>query len=351
LTVGTQNQDTVFLHDGHFYVERESDPFVRIPTNLFKGIVFIGAVAGYNDSGDPYGDIQGTGFFVRVPSAIDPILSHLYLVTAKHVIEDLGTSDAYILVNGKDGKAKPLKQLGPKWWKHPSDNTADVIVRQVAAQKGVEGWGAKIDDFITPEDIKKETVCVGDEVFLAGYFSPISSDRNLPIVRHGNIAMLPDEQIQTEHGMADVYLIEARSIGGISGSLVAVRPPLRYGIDMPKGTMAYFDAIGKYKLLGVMHGHWDIKESKMNDPKIEHDRKHGVNMGIGIVVPAIKILETINQPGLVELRRLGDEDMARQSKSVPGMDSVRRTKPEETKPVFTKADFEDALKKASRKKQ
>jgi hypothetical protein len=323
---------------------------VRVPPNLFKGIAFIGAVAGYNESGDPYGDVQGTGFFVRVASNLHPAMSHLYLVTAKHVVDDLGNANPYILVNGKDGKAKPLKQLGPKWWTHPSDNTADVIVRQVAKQPDIEGWGAKMDDFITPEDVKKGNVCVGDEVFVAGYFSPILSDRNLPIVRHGNVAMLPEEQIQTEYGMADVYLIEARSIGGISGSLVSIRPPSRYGIEMPKGTTAYFDAIGEYKLLGLMHGHWDIKESKMNDPKIEHDRKHGVNMGIGIVVPAIKILETINQPGLAELRRLGDEDMARQSKSIPGMDSTKGTKPDETEPAFTKANFEDALRKASRKK-
>jgi hypothetical protein len=48
LTVGTQQFDTVILYDGSFYVKRGSDPFVRIPVNLFKGIAFIGAVAGYN---------------------------------------------------------------------------------------------------------------------------------------------------------------------------------------------------------------------------------------------------------------------------------------------------------------
>ena len=324
---------------------------MRVPTNLFKGIAFIGAVAGYDESGIPNGDIHGTGFFVRVASErFPPPICHLYLVTAKHVIEDLKEKDAYVLVNAKDGKAKPLKNLGAKWWTHPSDKTADVIVRQVGPQDGMERWGVKTDDFVTPESIKAEQVCVGDEVFLAGYFSPILSNRNLPIVRHGTVAMLPDEQIQTEYGFADVYLIEARSIGGLSGSLVAVRPPLRYGIEMPKGTTAYFDAIGSYKLLGAMHGHWDIKESKMNDPSIEHDRKHGVNMGIGIVVPAIKILETINQPGLAKLRTEGDEDLAKQSKSIPGRDSIKTAEPDSAKTSFTKEDFEAALKKASRRK-
>jgi hypothetical protein len=321
---------------------------VRVPGNLFKGIAFIGAIAGYDDCGVAYGDIQGTGFFVKVRSHHFPALSHSYLVTAKHVIEGLGDSEPYILVNGRDGKARQLKHLGPEWWNHPSDKTADVVVRQVGEQQDMDKWGVREEDFITPDSIKAGEVCVGDEVFVAGYFSPISSDRNLPIVRHGNIAMLPEEQIQTDYGMADVYLIEARSIGGISGSLVSVRPPLCYGIETPKGTTAYFDASGDFKLLGVMQGHWDIKESEINNPKIEHDRKRGVNMGIGIVVPAIKILETINQPGLAELRRAGEEDLASKSKSIPGRDSIPR-QPAEKKADFTQQDFENALRKVGRK--
>ncbi len=46
------------------------------------------------------------------------------------------------------------------------------------------------------------------------------------------------------------------------------------------------------KLLGVMQGHWDVKESEINSPTIRHDKKHGVNYGICIVTPASKIYET-----------------------------------------------------------
>jgi hypothetical protein len=98
-------------------------------------------------------------------------------------------------------------------------------------------------------------------------------------------------------------------------------------------------------LLGMMHGHWDIKESDLNKAFITHDRKHGVNLGIGIVVPAQKILETINQPELQEMRRKIEEDRIR--KSVPGMDSAKPKDREEG--PFTREDFEVALKKASRK--
>jgi hypothetical protein len=42
-----------------------------------------------------------------------------------------------------------------------------------------------------------------------------------------NNGLLTQEQIQTELGFADVYLVEARSIGGLSGCPVFVRPSIR----------------------------------------------------------------------------------------------------------------------------
>jgi hypothetical protein len=94
-----------------------------------------------------------------------------------------------------------------------------------------------------------------------------------------------------------------------------------------------------------MHGHWDVKESELNKAFITHDRKHGVNLGIGIVVPAYKILETINRPELQEMRREFKQQLSR--RSVPGMDSARSK--DEAKESFTKEEFEAALKRASRK--
>jgi hypothetical protein len=125
----------------------------------------------------------------------------------------------------------------------------------------------------------------------------------MPIIRHGNIAMMPKEQIQTELGYADVYLIEARSLGGLSGSPVFVRPTICTAIpDNQWGLKHNFSYGHGATLLGLMHGHWDVKESEMNKAFFTHDRKHGVNYGIAIVVPAYKIVETLNRPELIELR-------------------------------------------------
>jgi hypothetical protein len=323
---------------------------VRVPDQMLKGVAFIGEAVGRDEFGNAYGDLHGTGFFVQIPSQNFSDLRFVYIVTAKHVASDLKNKETYILVNNRSGGVSQLTHIGQQWWLHPNDPSVDIAVLQVGFQDGIDVLAIKVSDFVTDEAINAGKVVLGDEVFMTGLFSPApGTKRNMPIVRHGNIAMFPEGQIQTELGFADVYLVEARSIGGLSGSPVFVRPPLRYGIEMPKGSTAYFDAIGTFALLGLMHGHWDIRESEINSPQIEHDRKRGVNLGIGIVVPATKILETLNRPELVALRRAGDEDMAGKNKSVPGADSTKE-KPEAEQPTFTKEDFEAALKRASRKK-
>ena len=161
---------------------------------------------------------------------------------------------------------------------------------------------------------------VGDEIFVTGLFTAVPGiSRNIPIIRHGNIAMMPEEQIQTELGYADVFLVELRSIGGLSGSPVFVRNTIGFPIRKIDGSsgMLYGSGSGD-TLLGLMHGHWDIKESEMNNANFSHDRKRGVNMGIGIVIPAIKIYETLYSAELVCMRKEQEEAMLR--RRIPGTD-------------------------------
>ena len=63
---------------------------------------------------------------------------------------------------------------------------------------------------------------MGDEVFVVGLFRHRhGTQRNIPIVRVGNLAALTEEKVATnDFGLVDAYLIEARSIGGLSGSPV-----------------------------------------------------------------------------------------------------------------------------------
>jgi hypothetical protein len=156
--------------------------------------------------------------------------------------------------------------------------------------------------FLTDKIIEDKQIGTGDEVFITGLFAhAVGSDKNSPIVRMGNIAMMPSEPIRTSEGLMDAYLIEARSIGGLSGSPAFVRATTSLG-PVP------------HYLLGLMHGHWDLPPGAKNDGGDVFDHLGAVNMGIAIVVPAKRVLETLKHPGLVSIRAL-DETAERKRRS------------------------------------
>jgi hypothetical protein len=72
---------------------------------------------------------------------------------------------------------------------------------------------------------------------------------------------------------------------------------------------------GRFFLLGSMIGHWRLR------PKDSLVEQESVNMGISAVVPAQKIMEILNQPELVEMRKQWDEKKAKQSSEGATLDS------------------------------
>ena len=107
--------------------------------------------------------------------------------------------------------------------------------------------------------------------------------------------MIPEEneKVPTKYGDVDAYLIEARSIGGLSGSPVFLRDT----------------STGKIYLFGLAHGHWDIPPANKNDIQIDYDSKSSVNMGIAIVIPATKILEVLYHEEFIKIRNQYDKEM------------------------------------------
>ena len=69
----------------------------------------------------------------------------------------------------------------------------------------------------------------------------------------------------TDYGLTEAYLIEARSIGGLSGSPVFIpMPPFQQingEVTQGSGSLFY--------LLGLMHGHFDIP--KLNEDVAKED--------------------------------------------------------------------------------
>ncbi|MBI2405180.1 hypothetical protein HYV22_03310, partial [Candidatus Gottesmanbacteria bacterium] len=268
-----------------------------------------------------------------------------YIVTAKHVIDGIKSASVddkvYLRVNKIDGTSVVLASTDIDAWKfHPSDpEHVDVAVLNAwIPQDTYDVRSILADMALTSEIIKNEQIGVGDEVFIPGLFvNHVGRQQNLPIVRTGAIARMPSEPIRTRYlGDIEAYLIEARSIGGISGSPVFV---YMGHIRNRGGNMQIGGEQIMYYWLGLMHGHYDIEENK-SDVIIE-DGNNGtsVNMGIAIVVPVSKILEIINQDEFMKVRKQKEEELKNKNTPTPDMAMEE----------ITKEQFEETLKKVSQK--
>ena len=335
LTVGTLQVDNRLGGFPRYYISNgDDDCSMQIPEVIRECVAF----ACFRTTGGM--KLAGTVFFVRVNS--DEIgAAFIYVVTARHVIAGIQkeSSDGKVLlrVNMKAG-ASQLVETDISQWKFHPDDVADVAVLQLALpQETVAYRTIPVEMAATEEVIKQEEIGVGDDVFLTGLFvNHVGRERNLPIVRVGNIALMPEERVQTKAvGPIDAYLVESRSIGGLSGSPVFVY----LGSARRVGNTMNLGANNRYFWLGLMHGHFDLDRKDDEDLTQDAFAQERVNMGIAIVVPAYKILEVINQPEIVSMREKIIKEQ--QQRQLPTADS--------TSVSLTEESFEDALKKVSRK--
>lgn len=147
---------------------------------------------------------------------------------------------------------------------------------------------------ISEEKMEENEIGHGDEVFIVGLFRHHhGSKKNIPIIRVGNIAALSEEHISTQaFGEIDAYLIEARSIGGLSGSPVF----LNLGTTrIIKGQLKFASQEPIFYLFGLIHGHFDVKSKAVDEADDKNDllTPDRVNTGIAIVVPFHNIDEVI----------------------------------------------------------
>jgi hypothetical protein len=277
---------------------------MKIPDELRKCTAFLA----YSD-GKEY-ILIGTVFWVGVRTS-DLMGVSLYAVTARHLIEKVEAKAAdwspYLRVNFVGSGVQWIKTSIDDWRFHPNDQNVDVAVLPVDLPFGreLDHRFFETKSFVTEETIKLNGIGVGDDVFLTGLFGRhIGKSKNIPIIRIGNIAAMPEEPIQTlkwAHEM-EAYLIESRSIGGLSGSPVFVHMG-----DVRETRFVHSRLLGSFiYLLGLMHGHWDIPVVETDDRVLMDadfaDSVERVNMGIAILVPAQKILEVIDQPELKKMR-------------------------------------------------
>jgi len=254
---------------------------------------------------------DGTGFIVLM-KAYGFMLP--YVVTAKHVIDQAFGTDkksVVVRVNTKEGGLKYFDTDHEFWHCHPDHvqegrkrNYIDVAAFEFnTAMEPTEFGQCDLthiaeDAFCTDEVIEKFKIGVGDEVVVPGLFhSHTGTEKNIPVLRTGNIAAMRDEPFPTTYGSMDGYLTELRSVGGISGSPVFLHMVNRPEVLLPESPEPIKIKHSKknHYLLGLVHGHYTINTQE--EWVLKTDQQAGdINAGIALVVPASKIMETICQP-------------------------------------------------------
>lgn len=276
----------------------EEDILMQVPEEIRKCVVFIGCKISTTPEHIVYG---GTAFFV---SEIVEDTGFVYLVTAKHnilkITEKSIDGKVYTRCNLKEGIAIDMESQISLWVFHPDPSVDVAVLPFIAPPKTMDYRPYDLISTATPERRKELGIGIGDEVFLPGLFRfHHGTNKNIPVIRVGNIAAMPEEPVQTANGKIEAYLIESRSIGGLSGSPVFVYLGNWRLIDKKWRQASGFT----FTLLGLMHGHWDIDEADIDVSIPDTNKQRSINMGMAIVIPVEKILETIKQPILLKKQR------------------------------------------------
>jgi Trypsin len=262
-----------------------------------------------------------------------------YLITAEHVVSGMTRKgwDIWASVNMKNGDLAEFQLPNDQFCFHPDETQkTDLAVFHLSDTLKAQDTGETIQMDVrahslngprsvtlTPELVTELQVGIGDEIAIIGLFrSHHGKEQNIPIARMGHIACMRHEPVSTAYGYIDAYLIEARSISGLSGSPVFFINEMRV-IKSGSGNVTYSLASDKpfYLLMGLVHGHFDIRNLN-EDTVVEDEREATRNTGIGVVIPIDKVIETIRgHPDLIQRRKEAVETAKKtQEKATAGLD-------------------------------
>lgn len=157
---------------------------------------------------------MGTGFFVGVQTSEQPGRFRVYLVTARHVLQEPVNERAegaetrfyplvFVRLTKKGGGTKllPLPLVTGGAQKNifvHDDPTVDLAVVPVLPDQEEYEFKFLPDEFLTTKDSFAELkIREGHEVFFTGLFLPhLGSEANYPVVRFGRVALVTDERIR-----------------------------------------------------------------------------------------------------------------------------------------------------------
>ncbi|MDX6498107.1 MAG: hypothetical protein QOG23_1367 [Blastocatellia bacterium] len=291
---------------------------MRIPDEYLDGVVFLCVRKTAKSGLEEIDYFIGTAFLISEPTSFEG-QRIFYLVTAKHLIEEWTKAgyDISARFNTKDGQSITVK-IGNYW--HFSDNPAvDVAVMSipVAVIPDLKLNAIPIENFATDEVIERERIGIGDDVFAIGLFNQKwGHARNAPVMRTGIIASMPQEPLEKllpngEVGSRSAYLIEIRSIGGLSGSPVFANLPYwRPGPNMFESMVGLGDLKLRWTmhLLGLISGHWELEKQdsvadSLTDAAPRSEEIDSLNTGIAIVSPIHEVVKILASDAVMEMKK------------------------------------------------
>jgi hypothetical protein len=245
-----------------------------------------------------------------------------HLVTAEHVVSGLTAKghDIWLRINLLNGETEEI-QIDPGAFRYHPRNEEEptdvaVVPFRMTYQDDSGKWHRRVDaenisingpkSFMPTKEFSEDSIKAGGEVAIIGLFrSHYGQNRNTPVVRVGNIAALPGEPVHTKYaGYMRAYLVEARSIAGLSGSPVFSMRGSELNMVSALAQLQGKSGLGDpIALLGLMHGHFDVPNLNEDVVADQDEPERSVHTGIGVVIPAEKILETIQHPELIEMRK------------------------------------------------
>lgn len=274
-------------------------PFV--PTRILESSVFLYESVSAAEAGERWG---GSGFLVGVSAPNASV--HIYVVTNAHVV-DGGARVAR--VRHSDGTVECVDGA-THWESHSRGDDVSALYLGLHPEREFDFLERAF--FLTREELRPFGVGPGDYCFMVGRFTrPNGQQFDRPVLRFGNLAMLPEPIFQKERAYwQESFLVDMRSLSGFSGAAVIAyfgsHGPRRRRADVqePSQYDAYnqpwSDLLGDAWLLGIDWGHLPVAldlyppGSSPSDPEAQPTGVGAVNSGMSAVVPAWKIADVLD---------------------------------------------------------
>jgi hypothetical protein len=272
----------------------------RIPDEYLDCVLYLYPSEADAEDGTRTG---GSGFWVGMP--ISSKAWAIYAVTNRHIIEN---GNAVVRLSTQDGRKAIFPTVEQDWIFHSGGDDLAVYSPSLETLnlRDCRINFARRERIVDRGTFEVMDIGPGDDVFAVGRFiNHEGRQRNLPTARFGCIGQMPWEPIKQDTGfMQESFLVEARSIGGYSGSPVFLHSAnFRFGArQIIRGPTR-----GPW-LLGVNWGHindWgpvcDASGRPVSTGK-PRDMQVRTNTGMMAVVPAWKLAELLDTEELARDR-------------------------------------------------